>query len=152
MPKALRLLRNLPNGSRHPAPAMSDPPAMPDGLTTIEQDAWRGLMAELQAVPGLVSRADRGACELVARLEPALRAAAVVVRTEGSTLTCLDAEGRVRFVQTRPEATFLLKTGALLKALYGELGLTPSGRSRVSLTPATPTSKLDRFLQERHGA
>lgn len=151
-PKALRLLRGASAASRNPAPAVSDPPAIPAGLTELEQDAWQGLMAELGAVPGLISRADRGVCELVARLEPAMRAAAVVVRTEGSTLTCLDAEGRVKFVQTRPEGTFLLKTSALLKTLYAELGLSPSGRCRVSLTPAAPSSKLDRFLQERHGA
>lgn len=128
-----------------------EPPTMPDSLAVDEQACWRGLMGELQAVPGLVTQADRGVCELLARLEPALRAAAVVVREQGSTLVCLDAEGRVKFVQTRPEATFMLKAGSLVKGLYSELGLTPSGRCRVSLTPAAAPSKLDSFLKERHG-
>ena len=99
--------------------------------------------------PSSLSRADRGVCELIARLEPMLRAAAIVVRAQGSTLTCLDKTGQVKFVQTRPEATFILKTAATLKGLYAELGLSPSGRCRVSLSPA---SKLDAFLHERHGA
>jgi len=55
----------------------------------------------------------------------------------------------VKFVQTRPEATFALKTATLLKGLYAELGLTPSGRSRVSVSPQPKASKLDSFLQGR---
>jgi phage terminase small subunit len=109
-------------------------------------------MRELAMVPGLATRADRGACELVARLEPALRAAAAVVREKGSTIECRDKQGEIKFIQQRAEAVFLLKTAATLKTLYTELGLTPSGRRRVSLTPAAPTSKLDQFLKERHGA
>jgi hypothetical protein len=109
-------------------------------------------LTELASVPGLVAVADRGVCELIARLEPALRTAAVVLRDEGSTLTVCDKDGAVRYVQNRPEAAFVLKTAALLKSLYAELGLSPSGRCRVALSPAAPSSKLDRFLQERHGA
>lgn len=125
---------------------------MPDGLSTEEQTCWAGLMAELAAIPGLVTRADRGVCELVARLEPAMRAAAVVVRDEGSTVVCKDRDGLVKFIQQRAEASFLIKSAAALKSLYAELGLTPSGRCRVSLAPAAPTSKLDRFLSGQHGA
>jgi P27 family predicted phage terminase small subunit len=125
---------------------------MPAELSAEEQVAWARVTSELASVPGLLVRADRGAIELVARLEPMLATAAVVVREHGSTFTCVAADGTVRFIQTRPEATFLLKTGALLKTLYAELGLTPSGRSRVSLTPAAPSSTLDQFLAGRHGA
>jgi P27 family predicted phage terminase small subunit len=126
---------------------------MPEGLSPDEQAAWHGLLGELSSVPGLLARADRGVCELVARLEPAMRAAAVIVREKGSTMECVDKEGNLKFVQTRPEATFVLKTGALLKGLYAELGLTPSGRSRVSVSPAPAASKLDRFLGGgTHGA
>lgn len=147
MPKALKLLRHGATATRTPAqPQATDPPVMPAGLDEAEQACWHGLMAELAAVPGLISRADRGVCELVARLEPAMRRAAVVVREHGSTLTVTDADGNVRFIQTRPEAAFALKAGAQLKTLYAELGLSPSGRSRVSVSPAAGSSKLDHFL------
>lgn len=81
-----------------------------------------------------------------------MRRAAAVVRDQGPTITCLDADGRVKFIQTRPEATLVLKAAAALKSAYSELGLTPSGRCRVSLTPAAAPSKLDAFLTERHGS
>jgi P27 family predicted phage terminase small subunit len=154
MPKALRLLRHATKATRQPAAVLAtDPPMMPDGLNAAEQVCWAALMEELATVPGLATRADRGVCELVARLEPMLRKAAAVVRTKGSTLTCVDKDGLVKFVQTRPEATFVLKAAATLKGLYDQLGLSPSGRSRVALVPAAPTSKLDRFLAGRqHGA
>lgn len=151
MPRALRLLgRGATTNMPRPTGAVAvDPPSMPVGLNAAERRAWEGLQAELSAIPGLISRADRGVCELVARLEPMIRAAAVVVRKHGSTLTCLDKAGQVKFVQTRPEATFLLKTGALLKGLYAELSLSPSGRSRVNVTPSPKPSRLDTYLQER---
>lgn len=152
LPKSLRIMRSPTTSVRQPPALGADPPVMPEGLSEAEQVCWRTLMSELATVPGLASQADRGVVELVARLEPMLRAAAVIVRESGSTLACYDQEGNVKFVQTRPEATFVLKTGSLLKGLYGELGLTPSGRSRVSLSPAAPASKLDRFLAERHGS
>lgn len=152
-PQALRLLRGPGGTTRTPGPVPpADPPAMPAGLSEGEQTCWTGLLAELSTVPGLLARADRGVIELVARLEPAMRAAAVVVREQGSTLTVTDAEGHIRFVQTRPEATFALKAMALLKTSYAELGLTPSGRVRVSLSPAAAPSKLDAFLGGSRGA
>ncbi len=107
-------------------------------------------MAELGAVPGLAARCDRGACELVARLEPMLRQASAVVRESGPTFTVYDERGQVRGIRARPEAGLVLQAGGLLKALYSELGLSPSGRSRVSLSPSAPASKLDQFLAGRH--
>jgi P27 family predicted phage terminase small subunit len=123
---------------------------MPSGLSDDEQAAWTQLVAEMSTVPGLLQRADRGCLELVARLQPAMRAAAVVVREQGSTVECFDKHGHLKFCQQRPEAGFYLKTAATLKALLAELGLTPSGRSRVSLSPAPAASKLDVFLKDRH--
>ncbi len=117
---------------------------MPEGFSDAEQACWRGIVAELQTVPGLLAAANRGVIELVSRLEPMMRSAAVVVRDQGSTLECHDADGRLKFVQTRPDATFVLKTGALLKGLYAELGLSPSGRCRVALTPE-PAGRQARF-------
>lgn len=154
MPKALRLLRRAGVSGGQPGTVLAcSEPTMPANLSPDEQAAWRGLLSELATVPGLVSQADRGVCELVARLEPAMRAAAVVVREHGPTIECRDKDGNVKFIQTRNEATFFLKAAALLKTSYAELGLTPSGRCRVSLSPARPASKLETFLEARkHGA
>lgn len=148
LPGALKILRG---GSRVRQPAvLGDPPTMPADLSPAEAACWAGVLAELGAVPGLVSRSDRGVVELISRLEPALRTAAVVVREQGATFTVLDSKGQLRGIRSRPEAAFLLKAGALLKGLYSELGLSPSGRCRVALSPAAPASKLDAFLRDRH--
>jgi P27 family predicted phage terminase small subunit len=148
MPAALKVLRG---GSRQRRPAtIGDPPTMPAGLSEAEQACWTNLQTELASVPGLVSRADRGCCELIVRMEVAMRTAAVVVREQGPTFTVLDAEGHLRGIRTRPETAFLLKAGALLKTLYSELGLSPSGRCRVALSPAAPSSNLDLFLHDLH--
>lgn len=136
--KGLRLMRGMVPSSRTPAAPSGAPPVMPEGLSPEEQACWRGLLGELASVPGLSALADRGVLELLSRLEPMYRRAAGLVRTEGAA--------------AKVEAGFMLKTGALMRTLYSELGLSPSGRSRVSLTPAPPPSKLDAFLKDRHGA
>ncbi len=64
----------------------------------------------------------------------------------------LNKHGQIKFIQARAKAGFLIKTAATLKGLYAELGLSPSGRCRVSLSPARGASKLDQFLADRHGA
>lgn len=102
-------------------------------------------------MPGLLARADRGVIELLARLEPMIRTAAATVRDHGATVTLLDSDGNLKAVRARPDATFVLRAGALAKGLYAELGLSPSGRCRVALAPE-PSSKLDSFLRGRHGA
>ena len=59
MPGALRVLR----GKRPPAgaPVAADGvPSMPRDLSRVERSAWRELVAELQTVPGLLARCDRG--------------------------------------------------------------------------------------------
>jgi P27 family predicted phage terminase small subunit len=152
-PQALRVLRHAGATPRRPMRDLgADPPAMPDGLSAAEQAAWARLLGELSAVPGLVCRADRGLIEIVARMEPQLRAAWDVVRDKGATVEIRDKSGHLLSVRARPEATSGLKIAALLKTAYSELGLTPAGRSRVSVAPAPAASKLDAYLQGRHGA
>src|SRR4051812_28144727 len=96
-PHALRVLRGTVASTSAPG-ARGEAPAMPEGLSEAERACWHGIVAELQTVPGLLAAADRGVMELIARLEPMMRTAAVTVRDKGTTLESFDAEGRLKFV------------------------------------------------------
>jgi P27 family predicted phage terminase small subunit len=151
MPGALRVLTGKRAKRGEPA-AVTGEPTMPADLSREERAAWRQLIRELQTVPGLLARADRGVLELAARMTPMFREAARHVRENGSTLVARDERGAVKFVQTTPQGQMVVKLGASLKTIFAELGLTPSGRSRLSVSAASGPSRLDAFRGGRHGA
>lgn len=145
-PTALKVLRGAKRRNRSEPTPPSGEPMMPADLSPAEIAAWRAVVAELQTVPGLLTVADRGVLELVARTEPIFRDCAAHVRDHGAVVVARDDKGVVKFLQTTPQAQLLVKLAAQLKSLYAELGLTPAGRSRLSLSPQKPTSRLDAFL------
>ena len=149
MPSALRVLRGArPPKVREPKPARGRPKT-PADLSETERAAWLEVVRELERVPGLCTRADRGVIELLARTLPVWRECMRHVREHGASLIVRDEKGAVKFLQQTPEMTIAIKLGASLKALYGELGLTPAGRTRVDLAPAPVADALSAFLQKR---
>ena len=146
MPSAVRVLRGarLSKG-REPKPKTGRP-TMPADLGPDERAAWLEVVHQAETVPGLLTRADRGALELLARQVPLWRECMRHVREHGSSLIVRDEKGAVKFIQQTPEATLAIKLGASLKALFSEFGLTPAGRTRVQVPEAPAASDLDRFL------
>ena len=124
---------------------------MPADLGETERAAWREVVRQAASVPGLLTKADRGVLELVARTLPVWREAMAHVRQHGGSLVVRDDKGAVKFLQTTPEMTIAIKLGASLKSWYAELGLTPAGRTRVDLAPAPVADALSTFLQKRSG-
>jgi hypothetical protein len=84
-----------------PAGPIGSPPAW---MQESEQRAWHEIVEE--ALPGVLSNADRGTLSIAAQL---------------------------RALQTPGEVD--LKAMSLLKACYTELGMTPASRSKVQATP-----------------
>jgi P27 family predicted phage terminase small subunit len=151
VPSALRVLRGArPPKVREPKPARGRPKT-PADLSETEHAAWLEVVRELERVPGLCTRADRGVVELLARTLPVWREAMRHVREHGGSLVVRDEKGVVKFLQQTPEMTIAIKLGASLKSLYAELGLTPAGRTRVDLAPVPVADALSTFLQKRSG-
>jgi len=144
----LKVLRGPTVGKpKPPARRRADPPTMPTDFNEAEREAWQDTIAALEAHPGLLSRADAGVLELVARQRPIFREAAQFVRAHGGTATVRDDKGVIRFVQVVPQAQLVIKVGASLKALYESLGLTPAARARLALPEDTGTeSELLSFI------
>jgi P27 family predicted phage terminase small subunit len=147
----LRVLRGArPPKVREPKPTTGRPKT-PADLSETERAAWLEVVRELERVPGLCTRADRGVVELLARTLPVWREAMRHVREHGGSLVVRDEKGVVKFLQQTPEMTIAIKLGASLKSLYAELGLTPAGRTRVDLAPVPVADALSTFLQKRSG-
>ena len=130
---------------REPKPKTGRP-TMPADLGPDERVAWLEVLRQGETVKGLITRADRGVLELLARQLPVWRACMAHAREHGSSLIVRDEKGGVRFLQQTPEMTIAIKLGLSLKTLYAELGLTPAGRTRVHVPEAPAASDLDRFL------
>lgn len=146
VPTALKVLRGSRIRNRREPRAAAGRPALPADLGPLERAAWWETVRQLEVVPNLLTRADRGVLELVARTLPLWRDAAAHVREHGSTVVARDDKGAIRFVQVSPQMQVVVKLGGALKALYAELGLTPAGRSRLQATPAAAPSALESFL------
>lgn len=151
MPSALRVLRGArPPKVREPKPATGRP-KLPADLSETEHAAWLETVRALERVRGLLTKADGGVVELVARQVPVWRECMRHVRAHGASLIVRDEKGAVKFLQQTPEMTIAIKLGASLKSLYAELGLTPAGRTRVDLAPAPAKDALSTFLQRVKG-
>jgi P27 family predicted phage terminase small subunit len=123
-------------------------PAAPADLNDAERAAWTETLEALGVFPALVSRADAGVLELVARQKAVFLEAARHVREHGAVAVARDDKGIVRFTQTTPEAQLVVKLGASLKALYETLGLTPAARARLALPEdAGGESALAKFMR-----
>ena len=146
MPRALKVLRGLRVTNKQEPTARGGRPSPPTDLSVAERAAWGETVALLAHVPGLLTRAERGVVELVARTLPPWRDAMRHVREHGGSMTMRDEKGVVRFVQVTPEMTIAIKLGAALKSLYAELGLTPAGRTRIHVPAAPVVDELTKFL------
>ena len=146
LPTALKVLRGSRVRNRREPKPLAGRPVCPADLGPEERAAWREIVGLLVRVPGLLTQADKPSLELVARTLPIWRASMQHLREHGHVIVVKDDAGKVRFVQTSPEATLAVKLGAQLKSLYEALGLTPSGRSRIALPAAPAVDELSAFL------
>src|SRR5262245_4410673 len=98
MPTALKVFRgSVVRNRKEPRPA-AGAPAMPADLTEAEAAAWHEVICELETVPGLLSVADGGILELIARMRPMFRAVAAHVRAHGSTVVVRDLRGDIKYI------------------------------------------------------
>jgi len=146
LPRALKVLRGARITNTQEPTSRHGRPTPPADLGDSERAAWRETVAQLEQVPGLLTRAERGVVELVARTLPAWRDAMRHVRERGGSLTMRDDKGAIKFVQVTPEMTVAVKLGAQLKSLYAELGLTPAGRTRIHVPAVPAVDELTAFL------
>lgn len=118
-------------------------PAPPRWLDRRAKYLWRRLVKELVPL-GVLTQVDFVALEALCQTYSAWRQYEELVRTQGATLELRDAEGKVKYVQQRPEVGIARGHLKALKELCSDFGLTPSSRSRIGL-PQGGKQALDPF-------
>jgi P27 family predicted phage terminase small subunit len=155
LPTRLKVLRGTLRKHRRnlaePMPPSGAPP-MPRTLPVAARPAWRWLVRLLRAMR-VITKADGpvlvlAACRLTDYLEYRRD-----VDTHGATFTTTTTTGSM-MVRRRPEVELMTAAWRDAMQALGQLGLTPSMRSRVSSVPqpSEPEDELEGFLASRRGA
>ena len=124
-----------------PRPELSTP-TCPDHLTTAAQDEWKRIVPQLERL-GLLSQLDRAALALYcvaygrwATAEKDLAVLGLVVKTKDGNLI------------QNPYLWIANRAAKQMHEMLAEFGMTPSSRTRLSVTPPTEAdSAKQRFFK-----
>jgi P27 family predicted phage terminase small subunit len=143
-PKAtpLKILRGS-RSDRVPRPAkMAAGLVAPDHLDEIALEAWERITRALQDL-GRLASADREAIELYCAAYSRWRKADAELGRE--ITICTDLGG----VKANPAGQIVAQAERTMAAMLGELGLTPSSRSRLGTVAEQKPDPLAEFLARR---
>lgn len=145
MPTKLRLLNGnaskRPINTAEPQPPQGEP-KMPTDLDKWGRKVWREVMRNLRAM-GLATEADAEALASMCRVASIERQAWAKVQDKGLTFKTING-----YIQQRPEVGTFLKAAHIKKTYLGEFGLTPSGRSKITLPGQEEHDELADFLSK----
>ena len=149
-PTALRILRGNPSKDKRTTSEPKPPsgaPVRPGALSPAAALVWDDTIAILARTPGLLTMADGATVELFCRTLARYRELEAFVEVNGPVLCLRDDKGQIRYAQPCPQASLAAKLLPQLRGLAGELGLSPSARTRIDLAPApAAVDALDAYL------
>lgn len=146
-PTALKLVRGNPGkrpiNDAEPAPPVTDDLTCPEWLSAPAQEHWPAMAEQLRAA-GLLTNIDHAAlglyCEAFARWKDAnekvVKLGAVVKSAHGYPIPS-------PYLQVANQAY------AQMTRLLSEFGMTPSSRSRVTVTKPDPTAQYAKFVRSK---
>jgi P27 family predicted phage terminase small subunit len=150
-PSALRVLQGKVGHSRpinrsEPKPDRGVP-VMPAAVARLPyaKAEWDDLVPELHRL-GLLTRIDRAALTAYCISYHRWLECEDFVFEHGAVMTLRNDKGEVRWVQPVPQAGLGLKHLEKCRQFLVEFGLTPSSRSRLSVTPAKAADPVGDFL------
>lgn len=123
---------NRKNGEPQPDPGAPDPPEWLEGEGLA---VWDELAPQLEEM-GVFTKVDGLAfaryCVLWAQWVKAI----MFIQQHGTTYPLKDGNGKIKCFAQFPEVAVMNKTSMTLSRLEAEFGLTPSARTRISVTVA----------------
>ena len=130
---------NRGGGKSRPRPEPTQPDC-PLWLDDVAKACWCEIAPQLHAA-GVLTRIDGNALTRYCRIWSRWKAAEIVLDREGSTYELKDSVGELRCIMQRPEVAIAHKLAMVLTRLEAEFGMTPSARTRISVTP--PVAEVD---------
>jgi P27 family predicted phage terminase small subunit len=144
LPTAIKKARGTFRPDRAPSnePRATGRPAVPDWLTAEEQSEFRRLSSELRKM-GVIGKVDAAVLARYIRTWRRWRQAEQQVEKIGMVTLIKDAKGGVSSVVQSPYVKIASQLSGQLDRLEQVLGLTPSARSRLEVSPVTETAVSD---------
>jgi P27 family predicted phage terminase small subunit len=130
------------------------PPGAPDKPTHLDQigsEAWDHVVA-LFAEMGMLNKADGVLIEIYASCYSSYRSALAMVAKTGQVLLVREEDGKRVEVKRNPYSVELHKYRDALCRMLAEMGMTPSGRSRVAANPKEETDPFSEWLKAKRGS
>jgi len=117
----------------------------PDWVTGVARAKWDNLVPKLVAM-GVMTVSDIDTIARYCAMHEQYLKYLDQVRRGLDVLVMRDEAGRVRYMQSTPAATMMLKLATSMLRIEQEFGLTPSARSGIVASQAeTPEDILSRF-------
>jgi P27 family predicted phage terminase small subunit len=117
----------------------------PDWVTGVAREKWDEVVPKLLAM-GVMTNADVDTIARYCSMHEQYLKYLEQVRRGLDVIVMRDESGRVKYMQSAPAATMLLKLATAMLRIEQEFGLTPSARSGIVATPAaSPEDVLSRF-------
>ncbi|MEZ6235081.1 MAG: phage terminase small subunit P27 family [Phycisphaerales bacterium] len=105
-------------------------------------------MAPDLAATGLLTRLDANALSRYCTMWARWRKAEAFIAQHGEVYTLKDSKGNARCVMQFPQVAIAHRLSLALTRLESEFGMTPSGRSRIHVSPpSTGPSTLAKFIR-----
>ena len=152
-PTRLKILGGNPGkrrlNKREPKPSV-DTPACPAWLSPAAKRVWRHTVPLLRNM-GVLARADRDALAAYCQIYARWREAEEFLQQHGSVYPLKDEKGQLKFMAQFPQVSIAKSLLQIVRAYQQEFGMTPSARTRVSVTPQMEIDPFQEYLNRKPG-
>ena len=134
--------RPLNHAEPKPAANAVEPPSWVSGKSL---EKWQEVAPKLLAM-GVLTNADVETLARYCTMHEQFVKYLDEVRQGGDVLVVRDEAGKVKYMQSTPAATMLMKLAASMLRIEQEFGLTPSERTGIATTQAKRKDELEEFF------
>ena len=127
----------------------SDDITPPDWVTGVARSKWDEVVPKLVGM-GVMTNADVDTIARYCTMHEQFVKYLEQVRRGLDVLVIRDEKGKVKYMQSTPAATMLMKLAASMLRIEQEFGLTPSARSGIGATQEKPKDDLEDLIRT-HG-
>lgn len=127
----------------------SDDITPPDWVTGVARSKWDEVVPKLTGM-GVMTNADVDTIARYCTMHEQYVKYLEQVRRGLDVLVIRDDKGKVKYMQSTPAATMLMKLASSMLRIEQEFGLTPSARSGIGATQEKPRDDLEDLIRS-HG-
>jgi P27 family predicted phage terminase small subunit len=124
--------------------------APPDWVAGVSREKWDEIVPKLIAM-GVMTSADIDTIARYCVMHEHFQKYLAACRRGLDIFVMRDEAGRVKYMQSAPAATMMVKLAASMLRIEQEFGLTPSARSGISAATQKPIDEVTQFFRV-HGA